>query len=255
VAGYREDELSEGDRRTLKNAADKVAEEREVSEIARQHGYTPGKMSRENWSDLADDLTTQAKEELKYASESDRQAAGDKLRGKPDEWMQVGGQDMRVRSGASRKEAQTVVKRINEENKEKADSYMTDKLVDYGYDRDTIEPLDYTRKRRLIAEIGHGVKHPARIKGINNEEREQVIDVSSERQQREAQSIALNPRAAKGLETWGYAMQAAERADRWSLETPPDYIYDEARAKAPKYVLYPKGDPNYIKPEDDFIDF
>lgn len=248
LARYDESELSEGDRRTLKNARDRVAAEREISDIAREHGYTPGQMTPQDWNRLSDELTDQAVDELRYAARTDREAAGEKLRGQADIWAQVGGEARLVRSGARKKEAQELVARLNKETQAAADDYMGQKLVEYGYNRQQVEALSYTQKRRAIAEIGAGEPQKAKIGGLDRDDRERIVSQATSRQQQAAYSIALNPRAANGLDTWTYGLQAAEKAGNWNVATPPDYVLEQDQA--PGYVK-----PARTAPAEDILDF
>ena len=249
LSKYKESELTASDKASLKKAEDRTSEQKEISDIARSKGYKPGKMSKEDWANLSDDLRQQAKEELRDSSAADREAAGNKMRGKADQWQQVGGQAKQVRSGARKKEAEAHVRNLNQQNKTSADEYMTDKLVSYGYKESTVNNLDYDQKRRLIAEIGHGEAQKSNIGDVSREERKQVIDNATPRQKTDAYNIALNPRAAKGLDTWDYSLIAAEKAGKEDIELPPAYIEDEGRATAPKYVKPPK------KQQEEIIDF
>lgn len=247
------DKLTDNDRRQLSNAADAVEQERQISDLARERGFTPGQMSREQWSDLADQLQNQATKELQHASQQDREAAGNKLRGKADTWSQVGGQARLVRSGATKRQARDVVSKLNAKTALAAEDYMADKLASYGYDPATVEQLNYNQRRKLLAEIGHGERQKGNISGVTTAERDRVISSTSDTRQREAREIALNPRAAKGLETWGFAMIAAEKADRWDLDLPPEYIYE--RDTAPAYVTTNNPARSKQQPANDYIDF
>jgi hypothetical protein len=248
-----EDQLTANDRRQLATAADAVEQERRISELARQRGYTPGRMSRPEWSELADELRTQAAEDLHHASQQDREAAGEKLRGKADTWAQVGGEARLVRSGASRRQAREAVQNLNAKTAMAADDYMADKLADYGYNPATVDRLNYNQRRKLLAEIGHGERQKGNITGVTAAERDLVISRLSEARQREAREIAMNPRAAKGLETWSFAMIAAEKADRWDLDLPPEYIYE--RDTAPRYVTTSNPARPAKQQEPEYIDF
>jgi len=231
-AKYTEADLSESDRRTLTSAADAVRQEREISDTSREYGYKPGQMTQQDWGDLSGALVTKAKSELKYSTSTDRQAAGDKLRGEADTWMHVGGQSRLVRSGASKKQARIEVGRLNRQTQQDADEFMTQKLVLFGYKPETIDPLTYDKKRRLLAEIGQG-QTLTTITGVNREERQMVVKSAGDMRRREALEVALNPQAARGLETWTFAMQAAEKAGRYDIDTPPAYILDE---NIPAYI-------------------
>jgi len=236
-----------------KNAYERREAEQEISQAARRRGYEPAKMTKAQWSTLADELTTQAKDELRHADQSDRDAVGNKMRGKADTWSQVGGQAMLVRSGASRKQAATAVRGVNQSTKQAADDYMTIKLTDYGYSSHVAGKLTHDQKRRLLAEIGHGEVQKTKMVDLTYEQRHAVVSRVSERRRTEARTMALNPRAGRGLETWGHAMMAAEKADRWDIDLPPAYIFDNAQSKAPKYTQQSKPHPKYQRQE--FIEF
>jgi hypothetical protein len=75
---YAHDESPEA-RRTIANALDAVQAEEEISEAARRRGYNPAQMTKADWSDLSDSLVEQAKEELHYASQLDRESYGHSL--------------------------------------------------------------------------------------------------------------------------------------------------------------------------------
>ncbi|NJN95675.1 MAG: hypothetical protein HC875_16970 [Anaerolineales bacterium] len=234
LSRYDEKDLSAGDRRSLTEARARVEEEKEISTVAREHGYIPGQMSPRDWSALADELRAEAGDELRYAQESDRQAAGDKLRGKADTWMQVGGEARLVRSGATAKQAREVTQEINAGTKASAAKYMGEQLIKFGYSPETVERLDYQQRRRLLSEIKWGAPQKARIAGVSLAERERVINSVADRDRLTAGAIAVNPRAGKGLETWTYYEQASLKAGR-----EPDYVPDLGENNAPDYVLKP----------------
>ncbi|GIK42367.1 MAG: hypothetical protein BroJett011_62000 [Chloroflexota bacterium] len=234
LAKYDESQLSAGDRRTLTEARAHVEEEKEISDVARKHGYVPGRMSPRDWSALADELKSQAHDELRYARQMDRDAAGDKLRGKADTWMQVGGEARLVRSGASAREARAVTQSYNQSTRASAAVYMREQLVKYGYSPETVEKLDYQQRRRLLSEIGWGAPQSNRISGVSLAERERVISSTADRDRMTARAIAVNPRAGQGLETWTYYEQATIKAGQ-----EPGYLPDLGENDAPDYVLKP----------------
>lgn len=234
LAKYDESQLSAGDRRSLTEARARVEEEKEISTVAREHDYIPGQMSPRDWSALADELKPEALRELRYAREDDREAAGDKLRGKADTWMQVGGEARLVRSGASAKQAREVTQEINASTKSSASTYMGEQLIKFGYSPEAVERLDYQQRRRLLSEIGWGAPQKARITGVSLAERERVIHSVADRDRLTARAIAVNPRAGKGLETWTYYEQASLKAGK-----EPEYLPDLSESNAPDYVLKP----------------
>jgi hypothetical protein len=229
-----EKDLTPADRRALAEARATVEGEKELSDVARQHGYKPGRMTREQWGELSDKLRSQAGDELRYAMESDREAAGNKLRGQADTWAQVGGEARLVRSGASARQAREVTQSINASTKASAAAYMKEQLVKFGYDRATVERLDYEKRRRLLSEIGYGAPQTARITGVSLAERERVINSAADNDRLTARAISVNPRAGKGLETWTFYEQAALKAGR-----EPDYLPDLSENDTPTYVLKP----------------
>lgn len=234
MARFKDEELTPNLRRPLNEARAKVEAERELSDVAREHGYKPGRMTAQQWSELADKLRSQAGDELRYTMESDREAAGNKIRGQADTWAQVGGEARLVRSGATAKQARELTQDINASTKASASAYMKEQLIKFGYDRETVERLDYQKRRRLLAEIGWGAPQAARITGVSKEERERVIYSVADNERLTARAISVNPRAGKGLETWTYYEQAALKAGR-----EPDYLPDLSENNTPNYVLRP----------------
>jgi hypothetical protein len=234
LSRYDESQLSAGDRRTLTEARAHFEEEKEISEVARKHGYVPGQMSPRDWSALAEELKNQAYDELRYARQMDRDAAGDKLRGKADTWMQVGGEARLVRSGATAKQAREVTQALNESTKASASVYMREQLVRFGYSQETILPLSYEKRRRLLSEIGLGAPQKARITGVSLAERERIISSVADRDRLTARAIAVNPRAGKGLETWTYYEQATVKAGH-----EPGYLDDLSENDTPDYIIKP----------------
>lgn len=249
LSRYDRSQLSEGDIKTLKNARDRVTAEREISAKAREQGHTPGRMSTADWSQLADKLVEEAAEQLRFAAKKDREATGEKIRGQANIWAQVGGEARLVRSGGRKREAETLVKRLNRETQAAADDYMLGRLVEYGYQQAEVERLSYTQKRRLIAEIGAGEPQKNNIGQVSRETRRGIVENATPVQRQAAYSIALNPRAGQGLDTWTYGLQAAEKAGRWDLSMPPDYVLEQDQA--PAYVR----PAQFVQAEDDSFDF
>lgn len=250
LAKYKEEELTPNDRRALAEGRAKVEAEKEISEVARQHGYKPGRMTAAQWSSLADTLETQARGELRYAMQSDRDAAGEKLRGPQNIYMEVGGKTVLARSGARAADARNKVKEINAGTQESATAYMGQQLVKFGYSQKTVEGLDYQKRRRLLAEIGWGVPQKERISGVSREEREHIINNVAATDRLTARAIAVNPRAGEGMETWTYYEQAALKAGQ-----EPHYLPDLAESDTPDYVLRPSQPARPAPEASHYIDF
>lgn len=248
-SGMSHDELMKQDSQ-YRDATNRLDQEREISQAAREHGYDPQHMSKKDWADLSDKLADKAKKELRHADESDREAVGHKMRGKADTWSQVGGEARLVRSGASKKQAGDKVRSLNRATRNDADEYMGKRLVEFGYSSEKVDRLSYEQKRRLMAEIGHGEVQKTKVSDISYEERAKVVNSASTYRQRDAKDIALNPRAGQGLQTWGQSMTAAEKAGK-DVELPPDYLYDNARKDAPRYVKRSNAHSKYQ--DDSFV--
>lgn len=229
-------ELGELDKEFISDAQSKVAEELELSQVARSAGFTPGKMTKKEWGQLSDKLKQDANDSLKHAFERD--SAGDKLRGQKDTWMQVGGQAVLGRSGRSQREARDLVSQLNRQTKQDASDYMGQSLTKIGYSPKTIKDLDYSQRRRLLAEVGHGQLQHGSISGVTNSERRQVMGKVSATDRMGARSTAMNPRAGKGLEQWTYYEQSALKAGK-QPDIIPDYLMDIR--ELPDYARYPGG--------------
>lgn len=247
-----ESEWGELDRDFINDAKSRVQEELELSRVAKDAGYTPGKMTKEQWGTLAGRMKDEANDNLRHSFEAGRQSAGDKLRGQKDVWMQVGGQAVLTHSGRSKREAQDLVSRIGKETKNEADEFMGQNLAKLGYSKSTVDNLDYNQKRRLLAEIGHGQTQSGSIGNLSTAERRQIINSTSQPDRMNARSTAMNPRAGKGMEQWTYYEQAAIKAGQ-TPDLIPDYLMDIDTL--PDYVRYPGGKNPYKRQRVEEIDF
>lgn len=251
MGGTPESQWSDLDKEFMADARSKVQEELELSKVAKAAGYSPGNMTAQEWGTLASTLKQEANDDLRHAFETGRQSAGEKLRGKKDIWMQVGGEAKLSRSGKRKQEAKELVSRLNRENKRAADEYMSKNLEKLGYSSKTVQGLDYNQKRRLMAEVGHGQLQSGSIGGVPISERRRVVSAVSEYDRLNARSTAMNPRAGKGMERWTYYEQASLKAGK-RPDLIPDYLMDIQ--ELPDYVRFPGGKNPYRQKVEE-IDF
>jgi hypothetical protein len=204
----RDGEFYDGE---LQEAQNKLAMEKEISAGLRDLGLSPARMELEDWSRAAAKFQDRAFDELAYATEAQREAAGNQATGRrfiaPGERqiIQVGGQDTEKKwTGGSAAAAQRATQRINEETKRAAQEYMADRLQEFGFkDADN---LTYEQQRRLFAKIGNG----------------EAGDVTPQ-QRADALEIAYNPRAGKGMKLWEYYEISMVKAGRdVEIQPPPD---------------------------------
>ena len=204
----KDGEFYEGE---LSEAQAKLELEKEISAGLRELGLSPSRMELEDWSRAAGKFQDRALDELAYATQAQREAAGNQATGRrfvaPGERqiIQVGGQDTEKKwTGGSAAQAQRATQRINEQTKQAAQEYMADRLKEFGF-KDA-DGLTYEQQRRLFAKIGNG----------------EAGDVTP-RQRADALEIAYNPRAGKGLKLWEYYEISMVKAGRdVEIQPPPD---------------------------------
>lgn len=195
----------------LQDALDKLELEKEISAGLRDIGLSPARMTEDDWTNAAQAFQNRAFDNLTYATEAQREAAGNLAAGRrfvdPGErrTIQVGGQDIEQKwTGGSAAAARRITQEINQSTKDEAQRYMGDRLREFGYDNGP--EMGYEQQRRLLAKIGQGEEG----------------DVTP-RQQADALEIAYNPRAAKGMKFWEYyeiSMVKGGREDE--IQAPPD---------------------------------
>ena len=231
--------------------------EEQLSKLAQRYGHNPENMDKDAWQDVYEKAVEDARKDetlRTYHSEASRWES-EKKRGKKSEYRIVGKEHVLSRSGGmSKKEAQKYASEINSKNKDAADEYMGNQLVSYGYKRDKVEKLDINEKRRALAEIGHGEVQTGQIKGISVEERAEVVKNTSKHRQADAKCTAMHHRAARGLDQWGLALLAAEKAGVERPLLPPDDITANSATAAPDYVKISKPRKKYAKKKYE-IDF
>lgn len=195
----------------LQEAINKLGMEKEVSAGLRDLGLSPSRMLADDWTDAARKFQDRAFNELTYATEAQREAAGNRATGRrivaPGERqiIQVGGQDTeKMWTGGSAAAAKRATQQINAETKADAQRYMGERLREFGY-RDAGN-MTYEQQRRLLAKIGQG----------------ETGDVTPS-QRADALEIAYNPRAAKGMKLWEYYEISMVKAGReGEIQPPPD---------------------------------
>lgn len=195
----------------LQEAKDKLEMEREISEGLRDLGLSPSRMTEEDWSNAASSFQDKAFNELTYATEAQREAAGNRAVGRQfvesseRKIIQIGGQDAEQKwTGGSATAARKATQEINASTKSRAQEYMAGRLEEMGYTN--AGNMSYEQQRRLLTKIG----------------KSEEGDVSP-RQRADALEIAYNPRAAKGMKLWEYyeiSMVKAGQAD--NIQPPPD---------------------------------
>ncbi len=220
--------------------------------MAAGRGFMPGTMRASQWSGLAQKLQQEAFDDLQLATLAERTAAGNRAAGRQfiggdpgkRQFIQLGGQVVeRQWAGGSAKEAARRTREINIQTKTSAANWMTEQLMKFGFG--DIRELSFDQKRRLLAEIGHGVAQKNNIGGVSRAERERIIAASRERDKLNARSISINPRAGPGLEKWGHYEMAMVKAGRVEeIEYPPA----TEEVTLPGYVTT----PGELSPEFDF---
>jgi hypothetical protein len=219
TAGYKESlkevqaikqngEFYEGE---LNEALGKLEAEREISAVLRKIGLSPSRMTMDDWVAAANSFQDKAFDALAYATEAQREAAGNFAVGRkylqPNERsiIQVGGQNVEKKwTGGSASAAKEATRKINNETRLAAHEYMAGKLEQFGFTN--AADMSYDQQRRLLAKIGKG----------------EAGNVST-LQQAEALEIAYNPRAAKGMKLWEYYEVAMVKAGlAGEIQSPPD---------------------------------
>lgn len=228
----------------LQDARDRLSAEEEVSRVARERGLKPGTMDQRQWKALANQLQSEALEDLRGATKADREAAGNRRVGRrrvsgsdDTQFTQLGGQTVeRKWTGGSASAARRATQQINKETERAATEYMGRKLVEFGYSPQTTDTLDYNKMRRLMAEIGHGQPQAANIGGVSKAERERVISGLTPRQRAAALEVAYNPRAGAGMDKWlQYELAMVKAGLEGEIQPPPDVREDYI----PDFVRYP----------------
>src|SRR3990172_2723215 len=204
----RDGEFYDGE---LKEAQAKLEMEKEISAGLRDLGLSPARMELEDWSRAADKFQDRAFDQLTYATQAQRDAAGNQATGRrfvaPGERqiIHVGGQDTEKKwTGGSAAQAQRATQLINERTKTAAHEYMGNRLQEFGFkDADN---LTYEQQRRLFAKIGNG----------------EAGDVTPQ-QRADALEIAYNPRAGQGMKLWEFYEISMVKAGRdVEIQPPPD---------------------------------
>jgi hypothetical protein len=240
----------------LQATLDKFSLEQEISTVSKQRGYTPLTMQQRDWERLADELKADAGQALKGSTQAGRETLGAGAVGRrrlqigEREIIQVGGKDIeRSWTGGTAKAARQATTRINRETKESAQEYMSKQLVRMGYSAETVNKLDYSKQRRLLAEIGHGQPQQTPIAGVSVKERRQVVKNATPRQRADAMEVAYNPRAAEGLKLWEwYEVSMVKAGKEAQIEIPPD----NREKYVPEFVQYPGGRQPQPEPEFEF---
>lgn len=226
----------------IAESQDLIRLEEDMSSAARAFGHTPGNMSPEDWLTLSDDLEQETGRLLKFSTEARRAGAGEKLRGPATDIAQVGGQDVLIKNGAiTARDARRIAADLNRETKDRATEYLTGRLVRLGYEYDDVANLNLEQKRRLLAEIGHGVPQKARIGKLPQKARAEAIAKASRKQRLEALAAARQPRTAEGLDMWELYKEATLRGGLDAPPYVPDELWEESGETIPDYVLTPGG--------------